>query len=496
MFLPAYLKSDRTNSILFWTLSFVVGLSIFGAIILEEPLLVGTPAFLLLVYLTIVDFKMVYFILVACLPLSMEYSFPNGFGTDLPTEPLMVGLMLVFVLYILQKKRSGISAAFLVHPITLLLMLHVGWIFITTITSSLLLVSVKFLLAKLWYVVVFYFMTALIVRNEKLQKMVFWTFFIPLIFTVVVTLLRHSTYGFSFADVYRVLHPFYRNHVAYAGIMATFFPVAYLALGWYTRYSTPWWMILGGIMLLVPAIYLSYTRAAYFAVVLAAMAYWLFNWRLIKWVIALALIGAVSLVVFLVHNNKYLDYAPNYETTIAHTDFNNLIEATYNFEDISTMERVHRWVAGGRMFIDQPILGYGPGNFVNFYRPYTVTGFQTYVSSNEEQSGIHSYFLMTLVEQGIVGLILFLALSFYLLIKGEEIYHASSDKHNKRMVMMALLSIIVINAFLIINDMLETDKIGPLYFIMLALIVHVDLKNKVSGETLHSLKHEGREKPG
>ena len=477
MNVPINIKYHNPAQVLFGVLAISIAIGVFGAIIFEQPLLLGIPAFFLLFYLTIVDFRKVFFLLVACLPLSTEFSFPNGFGTDLPTEPLMVGLMFIYLLYTLKQGRQ-IDTRFLKHPITLLVLLHLGWILITTITSSLLLVSVKFLLAKTWYLVVFFFLAGRILKSERDYKIFFWYFFIPLMFTVFVTIVRHSSYNFSFADVYRVLHPFYRNHVAYAGIMAAFYPIIFLAIGWYKRFSWKWWILVGSATILIPAIYLSYTRAAYVAIFISGLTYFLFKFRLIRFVLAIALIAVIVLTTYLVQHNKYLDYAPNFEKTITHKNFDNLIEATYNFEDISTMERVHRWVAGARMFADQPLLGYGPGNFVNFYRPYTVTGFQTYVSDNEENSGIHSYYLMTLVEQGIVGLLIFLILSCYMLIKGEQIYHQAKSKQDKRLVMMALLPIIVIDAFLIINDTLETDKVGPLFFIALAVLVNLDLKNQ------------------
>ena len=135
---------------------------------------------------------------------------------------------------------------------------------------------------------------------------------------------------------------------------------------------------------------------------------------------------------YFIQKNTYLDYAPNYERTVTHTEFDNLIEATYQLEDISTMERVYRWVAGFYMSNDHPWFGFGPGNFINFYKTYTVTSFRTYVSHNKEQSGIHSYFLMVLVEQGIIGVLIFFVLSFYLLIKGEQIYHETTQANRKR----------------------------------------------------------------
>jgi O-antigen ligase len=107
------------------------------------------------------------------------------------------------------------------------------------------------------------------------------------------------------------------------------------------------------------------------------------------------------------------EYAPDFDRTVTHYEFDNLIEATAKGEDISTMERVYRWVAGLHMISEKPVFGFGPGNFYNFYHSYTVTSFETYVSDNPEKSGIHSYYLMTVVEQGFPGLLFFLALSFF-----------------------------------------------------------------------------------
>ena len=43
--------------------------------------------------------------------------------------------------------------------------------------------------------------------------------------------------------------------------------------------------------------------------------------------------------------------------------------------------------------------------------------------------------------------------------------------------MMAILCTVVIDAFLIINDLVETDKIGSFFFIMMAILINMDLKN-------------------
>lgn len=450
-------------------------LCLFVGVATEWYLLAGIPAFLLLAYLTIVDFRLVFFLLIASIPLSTEIYLPNGFAIDLPDEPLMVGLMLVGAIYTIRHFKE-LDGRFLRHPISLILLFHLAWIAVVAITSQEVVVSVKFLLAKIWYVAVFYFLASRMVEGEKGLRTLFWAAFISLMFTVVVTIVRHAGYGFSFADVFRVMHPFYRNHVAYASIIALFLPFAWYLRKWYRPNSWPRLALTASLPVLLVAIQLSYTRAAYLAVFIAIGAYFIIKWRLVRYALAIAAIGAGSLIAYLAQDNRFLDYAPNYETTITHQDFNNLIAATSKMEDISTMERLYRWMAGFQMAEARPVFGFGPGNFYNFYRPYTITSFKTYVSNNPDQSGIHSYYLMTLVEQGLPGLIFFLLLCGYALLRGEAIYHRALGEKDKHIAMMAMLALIVILSLCIINDLIETDKVGSFFFISLALLVNLDLK--------------------
>lgn len=462
---------------LFYGFGVIMLLSIFGFVFTQQYLLLAIPAVLLLFYFTVSDFRKIFFLLLFFIPLSTEYNFPNGLGTDLPTEPLIVGLMGVFFLYNLRYPKA-VAVGFFRHPITLLLLLHLGWMLVATVQASALLISIKFFLAKIWYVVTFYFLAGLLLKREKDIKWAFYCIFIPLIFTIFVIWFRHAAYGFTFESVYHVLHPFYRNHVAYASIMAIMVPWVWFARYWYKPYSRPWWILLFGLLVLLIGIQLTYTRAAYIAVFIAVGAYIMVRLRLTKIALLFLIITVIAGVFYLRHNDRYLLFAPNYEQTITHTDFNDLIQATYQLEDISTMERVYRWVAAFQMISDKPWFGFGPGGFYTFYQNYTVTSFRTYVSDNPEHSGIHSYYLMTLTEQGYIGLLLFLTFLFGTLIYGERIYHQTQDIRYKRIIMIALLMIIVISSLQLINDLIETDKVGPFFFMSAALLVNVDNRNK------------------
>ena len=193
-------------------------------------------------------------------------------------------------------------------------------------------------------------------------------------------------------------------------------------------------------------------------------------------VVGFAGIGVILLVAHLLSDRNWLDYAPDYSKTVSHRSFDDLISATAKGEDISTMERVYRWVAAGRMIAEQPLHGFGPGSFYESYRPYTVSDFKTYVSDNPQKSGIHSYYLMTWVDQGIVGLLIFVLLTVWPLIYAERLYHMLQDAGDQIWLMASMLCLIVIDVIILINDLLEVDKVGPLYFFSLAMIVIVSLR--------------------
>jgi O-antigen ligase len=462
---------------LFGGLALSILFSVILAIFFDELLLLAIPAGLLLVYQTIVDYKKVFYLFLFSIPLSTEYYFPNGFSTDLPTEPLVVGLMLAYGLFVLMRWQS-MKRDFLLHPITLFLLFHIAWLALTVVTSANIVISLKFLLAKIWYVAVCYFLAGSILKTEKDIKKFFWIIFIPFIIAVVITLYRHSTYNFSFEEVKYVMQPCFRNHVTYAAILAVFLPFILLARKWYKHNNLTYWGLVASAIIFVAAVYLSYTRTAYISLIIAWGSYFLIRLKLMKIVSLLSVIILFVGIFKVINNNSYLEFAPDFETTVSHTNFDDLVNATAQGQDVSTMERVYRWVAAMQMSKESKLVGYGPGNFHDFYKPYAVSSFETYVSDNPEKSGIHCYYLMVLVEQGIPGALIFLGFTFFVLIKGEEIYHQCPTQGRKDIVMALMLSIIIIDAFLLINDMVETDKVGSLFFMNIAMLINMDFLNK------------------
>ena len=476
--MPATLSADfQIKEKLFWVLGAITALSVCYAIVADEELLLGIPFVLILAYQTLVNYRPIYFLLFATIPLSTEFFFSNGLSTDLPSEPLIVSLMLVYVIQALTRPDL-INGKFFRHPLTLLLIAHFLWIAFAAILSSNPTVSIKFTIAKFWYLVTFFFLTGHLMRNERQSWKLWWWIIIPLTLATLKVILHHASMDFGFKEINRATSPFFRNHVNYAAILALILPMLWFFWGRYRRWTMAWWVLAAAASVLFFGVLTAYTRAAYVALFLAAAMYFVIKLRLIRW----ALLGAVLVVPmffgYMIYNNKFMDFAPS-ERTVSHVEFSGIVAATYKMEDVSTSERYYRWIAGIRMSTEHPISGVGPGNFYFFYKQFTLNRFATYVSNNPEKSGIHNYYLMTLVEQGLPGLLIFLAMMLYTLILGERVYHESGNNINRKALVMGLmLMLTVIDAFLLMNDMIETDKVGSFFFFSMAILINLDLLNR------------------
>ena len=105
------------------------------------PLLLG--ALMLFVF----SFDKVLFLIAFLTPLSInldDIGFNIGLSLSIPAEPLLFGVLFFFIAKLLQERKFDYKIA--THPISLVIYLMFIWILITTITSELPIVSIKYLL--------------------------------------------------------------------------------------------------------------------------------------------------------------------------------------------------------------------------------------------------------------------------------------------------------------------------------------------------------------
>lgn len=481
-------RNSTVQQMIFIGLVAIIGFSITTALYYDTLALLGLPLVPIVLFISIVDFKKVYYLLYAAVPVSIAVEVGGGFSTDLPSEPIMIGLSFVTILHLIPNNPKAIGS-FLKHPITVLLILHLAWTFISALNSEYSTIGIKFFLAKMWYILPFYFLSGMLLTDNRSVLRVFKFSVIPMIGLILIIIARHSVDGFSFTKVNFVMGPCFINHVAYGALVAILLPFLVLLINNVSakyggfNLSRKWKLLL--FSLFAFALFQSFCRAAIVAVLIAIAAYFVINLKFIKSSIFISLIGLASVLIYLEDNNQYLEYAPEYTQAVSHQRFDKLISATSEGKDVSTMERVYRWVAGSRMIADRPIVGFGPGSFPAAYKPYTVNNFKTYVSKNEDGSSIHSTYLMQFVDQGLVGGIIFLVLTIVSLVAGQRIYHESKNALSKKIVMSVLLCLIIINAMNLINDLLESDKVGAYYFTCLAVLVIIDIRNRTKASLHH-----------
>ncbi|MBO2008153.1 O-antigen ligase family protein [Hymenobacter negativus] len=445
-----------------------------AAALAEMPALLLPAVLAVGLTVALVEWRWIYYTLFFLLPFTQEISLFGGLSMDVPSEPLMLALT-ACVAGALMLGAGHLPRREWVHPLLVILALMVLWTAIDTIFSVDKLKSFKYLLAKGWYITPFLLGTLLIVRQPKDA----WRFVVlyttGACLSVLYVVSRHATDGFSFAKINWALHPFFRNHVIYATMLALLVPFV-----WYAMRATQnltarlVWRIALGILLF--GLLTSFTRASILSIPIAGLFYWVMRLRLTKVLLLTVAVSTVLGVAYVVTGDRYMEYAPNYERTVFNgKNFEKHLEATYKMQDVSGMERIYRWVAAARMIGDKPLTGSGAATFYPEYKRYTVRSFRTYVSDNPEKSTTHNYFLLQLAEQGLPGFLLFVTLIATALLAGENLYHRSRQHPEvRRVVLAALLSFVVIVFHLTLNELVEVDKIGPVFFICLALLVRAD----------------------
>lgn len=418
----------------------------------------------------------VYFLLVATLPFSTELQFSPALGTDFPDELLMIFVTCLFFYHWIYSP-SVISKSITMHPLIVMLLISVAWSLIAVLFSTDHIVSLKFLVAKSWYLGAFVLAPLIIFRDRKTIKTAMLTLAVAMLAVVSITMARHYNYDFNFAGINDALKPFFRNHVSYSAMLVCIIPV-FFAFYKLSKSARIKYLIVLGIIVLLIALFLSYARGAWLALVMGIVAYWLIKKKAMVAAYVAAVIIAVISLFWIKADDRYLRYAHDYRTTIFHENFREHLQATYQFKDVSTAERFYRWIAGVRMIKDDPLTGFGPATFYNNYKPYAVPAFKTWVSGNPEHSTVHNYFLMITIEQGIPGLLFFLLLVGGLLYYAQRLYHRVEDKFNKMTAITCGVVIVMIITVNFLSDLIETDKIGSLFFLCLSLLIITGVNTK------------------
>jgi O-antigen ligase len=449
-------------------LALLVWTTVFGAIWFRQNLIFLVPVAVLMGLLTLYHYKAIFYLLIFTLPLSLHVEF-GALALDLPSEPLMMVLLLVFLLNVCARQQFQWRGR--IYPFHLLIFLLLFWTGYTTLLSHDPVRSLKFLLAKLWYLATFVYLAEKMINDELDIQKIFWALFWPTVGVTTFVAIKHAAVAFSFGEAHLISQPFFVNGVVYSAMMTLLLPWFWFARTWYTPKSLQWYLINIGTGLVLLAILTAYKRMGWLAVMVMIVVYVLIKRKLLERMLYAGVVGLVLIITYLVIGNNFYYFAPNYQKTIWHKDdLEGHLSATFNGTEISGMERFYRWVAAKNMVEAMPLTGSGPSTFNQVYQSYTDDAFRTYVSENEEQSTCHNYYLQTFAEQGFPGGLLFLLINLYILVQGYRAYHKAKDPTRRSIIMMLMLSLVGIQMFSLLNELIEVDKVGPMFWLNLTLI--------------------------
>ncbi|TGD82448.1 O-antigen ligase family protein [Hymenobacter wooponensis] len=442
------------------------------AALLQTPLTLLPVVLALGLLVVFTDWTLLFYLLFLTLAFSREVPIPGGLSLDVPSEPLMMTLT-GCIIATLFMRRVRLPTRELLHPVIILLVLLLLW----SVTSSFFSVdstkSIKYILAKIWYLVPFILGTFLLVRQPAKAWQVARLYVIGTCITVLIIIVRHGAHGFTFDTINPAVAPLYRNHVTYATVLALLLPFSWYGARNTTGLPRLLWRIATGLLLF--GLLTAYTRASILAIPVAGIFYLVIRWRQTRLFLLATVVATLAGTGYFLSENNYMLYAPDFEKTVFNAkDFGKHLEATYKLQDMSGMERVYRWVAAARMTADKPLVGSGPSTFYPEYKRYTVRSFRTYVSDNPERSTTHNYFLLLLAEQGFPGMLLFAVLLGISLLMIEHLYHRTAPHSELRNVVLACgLSFIIIVFHLLLNELVEVDKIGSFFFFNLAVLIRM-----------------------
>ena len=455
----------------FWLVTIFIT-SLLAALYSQQYLLALLPFCMLLLYAGWKFPSILFLFLLASIPFSFEFNFTPGLGTDIPDEGLMILISFLFTAWWVYRP-SAIERNTLFHPLLVLLYIHLVWITLTVILSSDRLLSLKFLLAKGWYMGAFVLAPLILFREKKWIARSALVLASAMFVVTVISLFRHYGNGFSFTAVNESVSPFFRNHVNYSAMLVCILPVM-LAFYLLANNSTAKNLVIVVISVMLIGLFFSYARGAWLAFAGGLAAWWLIRRKLLVIAYCIMVVVITSIGIWLQSSQRYLDYAHDYRTTVFHEDFSQHLVATYKLKDVSTAERFYRWVAGVRMVNDEPLTGFGPNTFYNNYKPYTIPAYKTWVSDNPEHSTVHNYFLLLMIEQGLPGLFFFLMLLGGILYYAQRLYHKLKDPFYSTCALAAGMIVVMISIVNFLSDLIETDKVGSLFFLCFSVLIMID----------------------
>lgn len=433
-------------------------------------------------------YKPAFYVLLICfaVPLSVFIDdVGGGLGLSLPTEPM---IWIVFVFYLYRQIISGkLELRFLQMPLVAFILLNLLWMVLASFNSSMPLVSLKYLLARIWFVSIFFFFLFRIFDNPNYIRRFFSYMLYGTLIVVSITLVKHAAEGFTRGWGYAIMKPFFGDHTMYSAYISFFVPVAVMfALrgNWFrfTMLHRAFFAIIA--LVLVVGIVFSYTRASWISLAAAVGFYMLIKLKVTfrQMMVALSLIALIAFV-----KQDQILYSLESNKQGSADDLESHAQSMSNITtDPSNLERLNRWECAIMMFREKPVFGFGPGTYTFQYAPFQRPESLTLISTHSGDLGnTHNEYLNALSEMGLIGFISWLGVFLASVYTGlQVIYDPLKEAWKRSLATATLLGLITYYIHAFLNNFSDFDKIAVPLWGFMAVLAALRYYNNKTDQTL------------
>lgn len=400
-------------------------------------------------------FSFWWFVIVFVTPFSFELVVPGmDSALQIPTEPLIFGLLVCWGLSILFQSQITLHWSPLHLPLFVLFIL----ICVSVVKAPVPLISVKAVANFLWYVLIGYWFVVHLVRQQWQIQFLAASFVMLAVAMVIIGALQlHLFYSGYLPQRQIIPDLFFSEHGTYAAYLTFGFAIAFSYALYPVRQTSRWLYALAALIILYGIVF-SYTRAAWVSMlIIIPLMIWLqvFPTRRFGQVLlmTMVIIGAAVIFyqMFFTHSIQYY--------------FSTIFTPRENF---SALERLNRWMTGLNMMADNPILGVGYGNYIESYFHYKSLVFETPFSN--DRMGIHHEFLKIGAEAGIPAFGVFIWLLGSAVYRGLRHLKTAVQYHQRCLLLgfLAGLTGYAVQGFF--NEFLAYDKVAIPFWVSLGVI--------------------------
>ena len=450
----------------------VVAIGLYFTIKKDTYLAFALPAVVGILMLYVFSLDKVLLLIAFLTPLSINLDkITGGLAVSLPAEPLLAGVLVLFIAKLIYERNFDYKISR--HPISIVIYLMFTWMIITTVTSEMPIVSIKFFVSRLWFIIPSYFLCARLFKDPKNINRFVWLYILGLIIVVFYTIYNHALHGFDGDTAHWVMSPFYNDHTAYGAALAIYIVLCVAYLFMPNMKSSRRLGVIIALCILIVAIILSFCRASWISLI-AALGVLICVLLKIKFKY-IAVISVILIGLFFTFQQQIFDSLSKNDQDASGNIAENIQSMTNITTDASNLERINRWNSAIRMFKERPLFGWGPGTYQFVYAPFQESRNKTIISTNSGDMGnAHSEYIGTLSEQGIPGALLVVTIVVVFMYCGLMTYRRAKNRESKILVLAATLALFGYYIHGTLNNFLDTDKLAVPVWSCMAIITAID----------------------